>query len=364
MKILQVVNSLECGGAEKMVIHLSKGQIDKGNHVVILCLGVRGELAKEAEEKGVKVFHFNKQFGFDLRIVFKLVKFINKNDFDLIHTHNMRPLIYGSLASRFIRKPVINTRHGSAKKVTKPFIWNSNNRIILISNDSKRELLKYNKSIKVPVSVVYNGINLNEFNSESLGQHNRELRKGIGISESSFIIGIVARLSVEKDHATLIKAFKLVFEQKGNVDLFIVGDGSVRQSLEVLVSELNIKSNVKFLGFRDDIPQVLHMFDVFVLSSLTEGVSLTLLEAMAASKPIVATNVGGNSEVVIDMETGLLVPSKDPQSMADAILKILSDKEMSERMGKAGRKRVEEVFNLERMVDAYIEVYDNVIAKS
>jgi glycosyltransferase involved in cell wall biosynthesis len=163
----------------------------------------------------------------------------------------------------------------------------------------------------------------------------------------------VARLAPEKDIGTLIRAFQILVPKFSDVELVVVGDGVERKKLEALA----LGANVRFLGSRDDIPELMRSFDVFVLASLTEGISLTLLEAMAASKPIVATNVGGNPEVVVDGVTGFLVPSQDPQAMADKILLLLNDPQLAQRMGIAGRRRVEQNFSLERMTDEYEKVY-------
>jgi glycosyltransferase involved in cell wall biosynthesis len=169
-------------------------------------------------------------------------------------------------------------------------------------------------------------------------------------------VGIVARLSQEKGHKVLINAFKQV-SQKLNAKLLIIGDGPLKETLMQQVQDLQIQDRVLFLGFRKDIPQLLAMIDLFVLSSFTEGISLTLLEAMASGKPVVATMVGGNPEVVVNRKTGYLVPAGDATSMAEMMISLLGDHQKRQEMGIAGRERVIEYFSMENMNAGYTKLY-------
>ncbi|VAX34860.1 hypothetical protein MNBD_UNCLBAC01-1102 [hydrothermal vent metagenome] len=361
MKILQVVLSLKCGGLEKLVIHLSEKLKERGHYVEIVCLGQKGELGEEAERKGIFVTSLNKNDGVDLKLLWRLKKIIKEKEIDLLHTHNMSPLIYGSLVARWVGIKMVNTRHGRASHKTYRFIWNLTSRVVAISDDARTELLQHNFIEENKVKVIYNAINLSDFEFIKNIQFKTQVWHDFGLQSDSLLIGIVARLSIEKDHKTLIKAFQRIAESSMDVKLLIIGDGQLKENLKSLVKKLNIENKVKFLGFRKDIPELINILDLFVLSSTMEGVSLTLLEAMAAGKPVIATNVGGNPEVVVDGDTGLLVPSGDPKKMAEAIIKILSDKELAAQMGNAGRKRVEKFFSLEKMVDKYEKIYQEVI---
>ncbi len=168
---------------------------------------------------------------------------------------------------------------------------------------------------------------------------------------------MVGRLSPEKDVLTLLKALKIVAREEPRFRLEIAGDGTCRSALENSCAELGIERQVRFLGNVKDIPRLLARASMCVLSSITEGMSLTLLEAMARGLPVVATRVGGNAEVVVDGQTGLLVPARNPELLAVAMLRLWRDAALARRMGLAGRQRVEAHFNVKRMVNDYEMLY-------
>jgi glycosyltransferase involved in cell wall biosynthesis len=168
---------------------------------------------------------------------------------------------------------------------------------------------------------------------------------------------VVARLSPEKDVETLLGAAALAVQEQPSFSLEIAGGGPELPRLERLSGQIGLQGHVRFLGEVRDVPSVLARASLFVLPSLTEGISLTLLEAMARGLPVVATRVGGNPEVVVDQETGFLVPTKSPQELAQAMLRLRNDPELARRMGLAGRRRVEQVFDVRRMVADYEKLY-------
>lgn len=361
MNIMQIVLSLECGGLEKLVLDLTTMLNRNGFNACICCLDKFGELAIQAKNKKIEVILIKKLPGKDVSLPIRLGYVIRKKKIDIVHTHNMSPLFYGTLGARLAGVPVvINTRHGREKKHRSSLIWNMNDRIVVISEDAKQQMLKWNSMNSQKTKVIFNGIDVNEYSDE---EESTNIKKSLGIDSSHLVIGTVARLSPEKDQKILIKAFSQALSKCANARLVIVGDGQLRGQLEGYCRKLGILNNVLFLGFRQNIPQLLSIFDIFVLSSLTEGISLTLLEAMAAKKPIVATHVGGNPEVVVDGLTGLLVPPKDPDKMANAMLKILQNPDLAKRMGAAGRKRVEEKFSLDRMVREYEKLYEECLMR-
>lgn len=362
--IMHVVCSLECGGLEKVVISFANRLDKKRFNNTICCLDSIGELAEEVNE-GIKVILAGRKVKrFDYSLIFKLAQIFKKEKVGLVHTHNMGPLIYGTLAARLAGVPiVINTRHGRANKKCNRVIWGMNDAIITISEDARREILKWNHINEEKVRVIYNGIEINKFHFSNKQCSVIEIRKELNLQKDTYIIGIVARLAIEKDHKTLIKAFRNIVNSNINAELVIVGGGSCERDLKNIAKKENIMGRVKFLGFRDNIPKILTIFDVFVLSSVMEGISITLLEAMAAGKPVVATNVGGNPEVIVDGVTGFLVPPKKPDEMALSIIKILQESKLAKKMVDAGRKRVEEKFSLDRMVNEYMGIYKEILAK-
>ena len=218
--------------------------------------------------------------------------------------------------------------------------------MVPVSEDSAQVAREIERVPNQKVLVIHNGIDLDHFPARP-DRDTRPIHRAI----------TVARLNLIKDQGTMLRAVKLVTDIEPNFRLDLIGDGPSRAELESLRDQLDLGDKVRFLGTRTDVHEQLAEADLFLLSSISEGISLTLLEAMAVGLPIVATAVGGNPEVVTDGETGWLVPTQSPEAMAQAILKMIADPEMANRMGVAGRHRVEKEFNLDRVVIEYENLY-------
>ena len=189
------------------------------------------------------------------------------------------------------------------------------------------------------------------------------IRESLSIEAQSQIIGTVGMLAPVKDHITLLKAANKVVRVRPDVVFLIVGGGELEGALKAEADKLGIENNVRITGFRNDVGSLLHVMDIFVLSSVSEGLPLCLLEAMASGKPVVATNVGGNPEIVVNGETGFLVPPRDPDSLAASILSLLQDRRLASHFGMNGQRRVSERFRLERMIHSYHELYERVLMR-
>jgi glycosyltransferase involved in cell wall biosynthesis len=227
-------------------------------------------------------------------------------------------------------------------------------KIIAVSQNAADVCRDVEKIPSTKVKVILNGIDTNMFCPAG-----NEAEKARGLVR----IGIVARLSAEKDHQTLLNSCKLLVNQTNGFHLEIIGDGPLRDTLEMAVKSLGLDSFVSYSGMRHDVPELLRQLDIFVLSSTTEGISLTLLEAMATGLPVVATNVGGNPEVVIDGETGYLVPSQNPDEMARKLLLLINDEKLRCQMGEKGRARVIAQFSIKESASKYEELYRGVLNK-
>jgi len=186
-------------------------------------------------------------------------------------------------------------------------------------------------------------------------------RESIGLSADDKIVGMVGRLVPQKGHVYLIDAAELVIKKFPDVKFVIVGDGELKDQLLEKVRARNLEKNFRFLGFRSDVNELLWTFDIFTLPSLYEGLPNVVLEALASSLPVVATPVDGTKEAVVDNETGFLVPVKDVEGLANALIKLLSDPALARRIGKNGRKRVEDVFSLEKQVKSFEKLYESYI---
>jgi glycosyltransferase involved in cell wall biosynthesis len=209
--------------------------------------------------------------------------------------------------------------------------------------------LKDKIKIKRPLTQIYNGIDTRTFTPDGSSNENR---LKLGLNEKDILIGVVGRLDPIKNHAMLFKTFERINSDNSNVKLLVVGDGPERKSLEHLAG-----NGVHFLGNRADVPDILRTLDIFTLPSINEGISNTILEAMATGLPVVATNVGGNPEIIDDGKTGQLVPSGDPAALGAALSDYIKSPQLRASHGSQGRIRVEELFSIEKMVSEYESVY-------
>ncbi|PID58042.1 glycosyl transferase family 1 [candidate division KSB3 bacterium] len=369
INVLQIALSLVFGGTEKLVYDIVR-HVDKHKvRPVVCCLDEFGHFGEVLKNDGRQVYQLHRVPGVDWTLIPKLYHIIQDERIDVIHAQQYTPYFYGLLASLYCklrgavyRPKLVFTEHGIAfpyrkkwkRRLVNPFLSLFTHEIIAISQSLKENLAIYENFPTHRIKVIYNGIDLQRF---SLDIDPAVKKRSIGISHDGPLIGIVARLHHVKNHPLLLRAFKNVLEHAPQASLLIVGDGPDEDKLKRLALSLELGEKAVFLGARDDIPELLQVFDIFVLPSFSEGTSVSLLEAMASSLPIVATRVGGNSEVVIDQETAFLVESDNEDEMAAMILKLLFDEELRHRMGKAGRKRVHELFSLENMVKTYTDVY-------
>jgi sugar transferase (PEP-CTERM/EpsH1 system associated) len=340
---------LEVGGQEKLLVELARHANRGRFHLHFVSLGARGPLAAEIERAGWPVTALEAPPGLRPGLVARLASLFRRGRFEIVHTHDPKALIYGGPAARLVRVPlVVHTWHGRNLRASPRegllFRLASRlaHRIVAVSRDAADHLLRQGIS-PGKLRTIPNGIDLERF-------------APTGPMPDGPVV-TVARLSPEKDLATLLQAAALVRRQRPEFRLKIAGDGPCRAELQTLAEKLGLQGQVSFLGQVKDVPALLGRAGLFVLSSITEGISLALLEAMACGLPVVATRVGGNAEVVADGETGRLVPPAQAKELAAAIAELLSDPAAARRMGEAGRRRALEQFDLRRMVAAYETLY-------
>jgi len=231
-----------------------------------------------------------------------------------------------------------------------------NDRVIAVSESVKRDLICQGISPE-KLTVIKNGIECESYQSPLERKNWRAKRKKELSIGNGPVVGTITRLSKQKDVHTFLYAISNVVRVFPSVRCLIVGDGPQRRELEDLSCRLALNGNIAFLGYRRDVREILNIFDIFVLSSLWEGLPLVVLEAMAASKPVIATQVPGTAEAVIDGTTGILVPLSNSEKLAESIKRLLEDQNLSQSMGEAGRRRVNKHFRVERMVDETEKLY-------
>jgi glycosyltransferase involved in cell wall biosynthesis len=349
-RIVHVTRCLDVGGQERLLVEFARWADRARFDLHFVSLTGHGVVADTLESLGWPVTTLEEPEGLRPGLVLRLAKSLRRLAADVVHTHDDKPLVYGAGAARLARVPcVIHTRHyarlpqNTARQIA---LVNAAARltrhVICVSHDSARAAIAQGIPAR-KVSTIWNGIDLTRFSYTG--------------PDSNGSVATVARLSPEKDIATLLRATAEVVRQEPSFRINIAGAGPCRAELETLVEALGLREHVRLLGEVADIAGLLGRSRFFVLSSVTEGISLTLLEAMARGLAVVATNVGGNPEVVTNDETGLLVPPQDPQVLARSMLGLWRDPERARRLGRLGRQRVEESFDARRMVARYEDLY-------
>ncbi len=369
LEIIHVVENLERGGLERMVIDLAGVQRAAGHRCRVICLFQSGALAGELEAQGIEVQACRKRGGFDLAALRRLRGGLRATPGAVVHTHNANAHYHTVAAA--VGLPIarlINTRHGmGAAQPRSRGEWlyrrtmRRTDTVAAVCEAARARFAQQGVSPRGRLLSVPNGIRIDRFSLAS-EEHRAALRSDLGLAPDTRIIGSVGRLNPVKDQATLLRAFarlrgNFVDTALADTALVLVGDGALRGSLESQAAALGIGDAVRFLGDRSDVRELLQGFDVFALSSLSEGYSMALLEACASGLPIVATDVGGNREIVVDGRNGRLVPPARDDALADAFATLLRDPTAAAAMGSAGRAWALREASVETMARRYDALY-------
>lgn len=364
MNITHVVENLNRGGLERVVLDLVRLQQQQGHRCQVVCLFERGSLATELDEVGIPVYACGKRKGLDVRALLRMRRIIRTHGTHVLHTHNAVAHYQSVLAVCGLRATrIINTRHGMGGLNR----WHRAElayRLALLPTDVIATVCEaardgaIDKSLlpRRKVRVVPNGIRVESFAVTSPAMR-AQLRQRFGLSPQARIVGSVGRLTWAKDQSSLIRAFRIVGEQLPEAALLLIGEGELRERLEQCAAAEGVADRVHFLGDRSDVRELLQGLDVFAMSSLSEGYSMALLEASATALPIIATDVGGNREIVHDGLTGRIVPASDPQAMAAALGELLREPQRAAELGHAARASVESSGSVEAMAARYMSLY-------
>ena len=350
MRVAHLLLNVEAGGLEAVVLNLvSRSDRQRFEHRVI-CLEGLGALAPRFEAQGIPLEALA-ALG-KLTALARLRPRLRAWRPDVLHTHNARPHLVGAMARASGLVPaLVHTKHGrNTPHLRRRLLWNhlaarASDVVVAVSEDAAAVARDLERVPPSKLRVLYNGVDLKS-------QPPRATVPGSGRAAIC-----VARLHPVKDHVTLLMAARRVVDARPDFRLSLAGEGVERPHIEKLCCELGLEAHVSFLGHLPDVSGKLADADLFVLASRSEGISLSILEAMAASLPVVATAVGGNQEVVDQGESGLLVPPASPEPLADAILALLNNPGRAQALGAAGRRRAERVFNLDGMVARYEALY-------
>jgi len=357
-----VVETLNVGGLERVVIDLVKEQASRKHQCLIICLFEEGKLAVEIKKKGISLDVCSKQSGFDFSAVKKLADNIKSFNPDVIHSHNIVCNYYAAFAKimAFSKASLINTRHGIGRgqaEVKEHILFGisvfSTRWIVGVCNVTRDKLQKEYPYFRRKILTIYNGIVLERFKKRTVSDKQRVMRQ-LGIQGNAVLLSIVARLNDVKNHKLLLQAFAQT--QNTNCYLIIIGDGELMENLRHYADELNIQKKVFFLGDRKDVSELLPGMDLFILCSKQEGYSISLLEACASGLTVIATDVGGNGEIVTNAN-GILIPSEDVSALSQSISLLISDDKKRQLMGENSLKWIAEKGSIEVMANNYEALY-------
>ena len=365
--VVHVINSLAIGGLENGVVNLVNTTAARFRHVIVCMSGngpLHGRLRPDAE-----VIVLGKRPGQDPWALLRLVRLLRQLRPLIVHSRNWPAIdavpaawlagvplvVHGEHGREVVDPDGRNRRRNRIRRALSPFV----HQFVTVSVDLRRWLVEEVGVPAAKVTAIHNGVDISRFGRA--GQ--REARVMLTLPANAPIIGTVGRLDPVKDQAGLVQAFAAVRVAHPDALLLVAGDGPCRADLEQLAIALGQQGHVRLLGNRDDIPAVMSALDVFVLPSIAEGISNTVLEAMASGLPVVATRVGGNPELVEDGVTGTLVARQNPDALATAIAGYVKDPDLRRRHGQASRWRVTGHFSLERMAEAYADLYASLAAR-
>jgi sugar transferase (PEP-CTERM/EpsH1 system associated) len=358
---VHVLDSLAVGGMENGVVNLINATRDHLQHTVVTVSG--GGPLSDRLPASVPVHCIGKGAGVDLGAVFRLSRLLRRVRPDVVHSRNwgafdtvlaarlagLRTVVHGEHGREAADPEGLDPRRNGLRRVLAPLV----SRFVTVSFDLRRWLIT---TVRIPahkVVTIHNGVDTTRF----VPGDSAEARETLGLPTAATVVGTIGRLDPVKDQAGLIAAFSGLVGSGSSPILAVVGEGPSRPALEREIRRHGLADRVRLFGERRDVPTVLRALDVFVLPSRAEGMSNTILEAMATGLPVVATDVGGNPELVESEVTGRLVPSGDPGALEAALRAYVTDSYLRSLQGKAGRERVLEHFSLDRMAQAHGDLY-------
>ena len=367
--VLHLIHSGGFYGAEAVVLNLCIGLQKSKFRPVLGCFMSSGQekpqLGLLAETKGIKVEYFNFGRKFDFQVIKNLYQVIISEKIGLIHSHGYKPSFYCLMIFLFYRIPYIVTCHlwfcsnikmyfnVLAERISMLFA----KKIVAVSYPIAKEIASW-RLLKKKITVINNGIDIDKYTDYREDFDRDQLRKGLGLKNDSILIGTLGRLTPQKGHEYLLEAAAKILRERQNIEFIVAGDGPLKDILVQKARDLNILDAFHFVGFRSDAINILRLLDIFVFSSIDEGLPIALLEAMAVGLPIIATDVGDISQVIQNRFNGILVRSKCPNELAESISALLNDTALRKKLAVCAMNTVNRDFNTSRMSEKYVKIYD------
>lgn len=373
IKVLQLRSSGSMLGAENVIIEIANHSEQFGVKSIVGIPILAGdnvpEFAAQAEKNQLTVKLFPHKSRLSLPLTKDIRQYVDENNIDIIHCHGYQEDFYAWMAKTKI--PLVATNHLWKKTNIKLWMYAKLDALILkkfnhtvaVSNPIYDELISVGLS-KDKVSMISNGINLNRFAATPTREKIDGLKQSLSIPIENKVIGMISSLTQEKGHIFMLEAFKRGLEQlNAPYTLLIVGDGDHRQALKKQVDELQLQQHVVFSGARRDIPELLSIMDIYVLSSLIEGLPMSLLEAMASGLPAISTDVGDINSVIRDGHTGFLVKARDINTLADKVVKLANSAKLQKEFSNRGQQIITEKFASLSMTKSYCDLYRQILAQ-
>ena len=369
IRILQSIRQGKIGGGERHVLDLVN-YLDKDRFEPVVLSFTDGEMIDSLKAMNVETHVLKTEKPFDVRIWKSVARLTHKLKVDLIHSHGTRACSNCYWTAKKLNISSLYTIHGwsfhpnqsffvqKIREKCERFLTKQTNLNILVSNGNLEEGVQ-----KLGISnsiVIKNGVNLDVFNINQIVNDHSDFRSQIGVKEDELLVGLIARITIQKDPITFIKAAERVISENKKIKFLIVGDGEMKRKSIEYAKAKNIEDKCIFLDFRSDVPAILKAIDIYCLPSLWEGLPIGIIEAMAMGKPIVATAITGTIELVHHRDNGILFPIKNHIRLAESIMELASNHTLRIEMGIKSRMKVEEDYDIKKMVKDVEKVYESV----
>ncbi len=376
VKVLHIITNLPVGGAQDNTL-LTVEKLDRRKYDVSLLCANEGEWTYRAQRiEGLKLFFVDELKRkihpvLDILSFWKILRIIKSENFDIVHTHSSKPGGLGRVAAKLAGVPIIiHTIHGFPFNdfmhpivrhlfiVAERFLSRLSDSLVTVSTYNLKKAVQLKFAPRSKFRNIYSGIDFGRF-EVTLGLE--QIRNELGISNGEKVVGMIGRLSEQKAPLDFVNAMPKILQAHHDVRFLLIGDGELKEQTLDLARKLKVDSKIQILGFRDDVPELLHLLDIFVLTSLWEGLGRSLTEAMFMGKPVVATNVEGVPELVKNNETGFLVEPRNIDSISEAVISLLSDSNTAQRLGRNAAKRINSEFQADSMVARIDNLYQELL---
>jgi glycosyltransferase involved in cell wall biosynthesis len=369
-RILHIIESGGPGGAETVLLNIVNN-LDENRYHSIVALLRTGWLHQQLKKNGISTIVLNSARSYDVGLLLRLWLNVKGRRVDLIHSHLPDVNLYSCLAGFAAGVPVVTTYHGgpieprrriSPHSLKYSLIRRLSTKIVAVSDCLRNDLVRIARFSPRKLRTIYNGVDWRRF---GLPVNSTTKRNELKLAPDEKVVGMVANLRPAKGYEYFIRAAAIIVQNVPRVKFLVIGENEdkLREKVTKEMDALGMTDKVIFLGFREDVPELLRLLDVFMLSSISEGLSIATIEAMAAGVPVVVTRSGGPQEVVVDAKTGFLVSPRDEKSLAEKALLLLKNRRLAASMGKEAQSEVRTKFSIDAMIRNYQTVYQECLNK-